>query len=136
MDSRLISLIYNGEYYGVYELSEHVRVDSTRIDIFDWEEALEDGVSEKDLPDYTGGVLMEMDENGDYIINKKGTIQGNYDNAISNYYTFTKTIETSVTNGTEALDRRVVGAVVAVVSFLALSFGGYRYVSHKKASRI
>lgn len=59
MDSKLVSLMYNGEYYGVYELSEHVRVDDTRIDIYDWEDAIED--KETNLPDYTGGVLMEMD---------------------------------------------------------------------------
>lgn len=61
MKSQLVTLMYNGEYYGVYELSEHVRVDSSRVDIFDWEEALEDGVPEETLPNKTGGVLMEMD---------------------------------------------------------------------------
>ena len=59
MESKFVSLMYNGEYYGVYELSEHVRVDETRINIYDWEEALEDSVT--DLPEQTGGVLMEMD---------------------------------------------------------------------------
>ena len=59
MESKFVSLMYNGEYYGVYELSEHVRVDETRINIYDWEEALEDSVT--DLPEQMGGVLMEMD---------------------------------------------------------------------------
>lgn len=43
MESELITLVYNGEYQGVYELSEHVRIGSTRVDIFDWEDLAEDG---------------------------------------------------------------------------------------------
>lgn len=43
MESELITLVYNGEYQGVYELSEHVRVGSTRVDIFEWEDLAEDG---------------------------------------------------------------------------------------------
>ncbi len=35
-DSTFISVIYNGEYIGVYQLCEHRRVDEGRIDITDW----------------------------------------------------------------------------------------------------
>jgi len=42
MESELVNLVYNGQYYGVYELSEHVRVGTSRVDIFDWEELAED----------------------------------------------------------------------------------------------
>lgn len=42
MESELVSLVYNGKYQGVYELSEHVRVESARVDIFDWEKVAED----------------------------------------------------------------------------------------------
>ena len=37
MDSRHVSLIYNGEYRGVYQLCEQVRAEENRVDIFDWE---------------------------------------------------------------------------------------------------
>ena len=37
IDSRQISLIYNGEYYGVYQLSEQVRVEEKRVSVYDWD---------------------------------------------------------------------------------------------------
>lgn len=42
MHSENVVLIYNGEYYGVYQLCEHLRVDSNRVDVYDWEDALSD----------------------------------------------------------------------------------------------
>lgn len=41
MGSQNIVLIYNGTYYGVYQLTEHVRVDKTRVNIFNWEKYAE-----------------------------------------------------------------------------------------------
>ncbi len=41
-ESTLVNLIYNGEYCGLYQLSENIRVDSGRVDIFDWEDVAED----------------------------------------------------------------------------------------------
>lgn len=41
-ESILVNVIFNGAYYGLYELSENIRVDSGRVDIFDWEETAED----------------------------------------------------------------------------------------------
>lgn len=41
MASENVVLIYNGKYYGVYQLCEHIRVDETRVNIFDWEEYAE-----------------------------------------------------------------------------------------------
>lgn len=38
IDSRQVSLVYNGEYQGVYQLCEQVRVGENRVDIYDWEE--------------------------------------------------------------------------------------------------
>lgn len=38
MDSRQVTLIYNGEYYGVYQLCEQIRVGKNRIDIYNWRE--------------------------------------------------------------------------------------------------
>ncbi len=43
MESEYVVLMYNGEYQGIYELSEHVRIGKTRVDIFDWEDLAEDG---------------------------------------------------------------------------------------------
>lgn len=40
--SENIVLFYNNEYYGVYQLAEHVRIAPERVDIYDWEDALED----------------------------------------------------------------------------------------------
>ncbi len=42
MGSESVVLIYNGEYKGVYQLTEHVRVDETRVDVFDWQEYAEE----------------------------------------------------------------------------------------------
>ena len=41
MASENVVLIYNGKYYGVYQLCEHIRVDETRVNIFDCEEYAE-----------------------------------------------------------------------------------------------
>ena len=37
-----VVLILNGQYQGVYELSEHVRVGTTRVNVTDWEEIADD----------------------------------------------------------------------------------------------
>lgn len=73
MQSVYVDLVLNGEYVGNYQLCEQIRVGSTRVDIFDWEEAAEDAGGEaEDLSalttengyDLTGGYLMEL--NGYY----------------------------------------------------------------------
>lgn len=40
-ESVWVELYYNGEYYGLYQLCENIRVDDNRVDIFDWDEAAE-----------------------------------------------------------------------------------------------
>ncbi len=40
-ESQWVELYYNGEYYGLYQLCENIRVDDDRVDIFDWDEAAE-----------------------------------------------------------------------------------------------
>ncbi len=40
-ESELVNLIFNGEYVGLYEFTEAIRVGETRVDIFDWEEEAE-----------------------------------------------------------------------------------------------
>ncbi|MBO7403692.1 MAG: CotH kinase family protein, partial [Clostridia bacterium] len=40
-ESELANLIYKGEYVGLYEFTEAIRIGETRVDIFDWEEEAE-----------------------------------------------------------------------------------------------
>ena len=42
MDMTWVAVVLNGQYYGVEMLSEHIRVDENRIDVFNWEEKGED----------------------------------------------------------------------------------------------
>jgi hypothetical protein len=42
MHSDNAALIYNGEYMGVYQVCEHVRIGESRVDVFDWEDYAED----------------------------------------------------------------------------------------------
>lgn len=37
MDSRQVTLIYNGSYCGVYQLCEQIRIADNRIEVYDWE---------------------------------------------------------------------------------------------------
>ncbi|MBQ8512190.1 MAG: CotH kinase family protein [Clostridia bacterium] len=41
-DSIFVNLIYNGEYYGMYQFTETIRAVENRIEIFNWEEEAED----------------------------------------------------------------------------------------------
>lgn len=41
MSSRQVTLIYNGEYCGVYQLCEQIRISGTRIPIYSWEDQAE-----------------------------------------------------------------------------------------------
>ncbi len=56
-ESMFVTLFYNGEYCGIYQFCETVRIDDGRVEIFDWEEEAEnvadaiakaDGLSEKE----------------------------------------------------------------------------------------
>ncbi len=67
--SVLVRLVLNGQDMGVYELCEHIRVGSTRVDIFDWEDAAEEETDLSALTaangyDTTGGFILEI--NGYY----------------------------------------------------------------------
>ncbi len=44
--SENVVLIYNGEYYGVYQLCEQIRIANERIDVYDWDNTVED-IAEK-----------------------------------------------------------------------------------------
>ena len=41
MDMTWVDVVYNGEYHGVYMLSEHLRVGENRVDIFNWDDEAE-----------------------------------------------------------------------------------------------
>lgn len=65
-ESVLVSLTINGNYMGVYQLCEQIRVDEERVDIYDWKDtfgdtdALAAAEIETDEPQ-TGGFLLEAD---------------------------------------------------------------------------
>ena len=42
MEMTWVDVCMNGYYIGCYELCEHIRIDSTRVDIFDWEDEAEE----------------------------------------------------------------------------------------------
>ncbi len=42
MDSTFVDLVVNGQYVGVYQLMEQVRIDNDRVDIHSWENIAED----------------------------------------------------------------------------------------------
>lgn len=71
--SELVSVFLNGNYQGVYQLCEHIRVGKTRVNIFDWEDFFtadewsegmdlkkKDFEEAKNTPQ-TGGFLLEAD---------------------------------------------------------------------------
>ncbi len=41
-ESILVNVMYNGVYYGLYELSENIRIDDGRVEIYNWEDTAED----------------------------------------------------------------------------------------------
>lgn len=51
-----VEVVLNGEYLGVYQLGEHIRPDSTRVDIS------VPGANDNEGPKLTGGYLFEIDQ--------------------------------------------------------------------------
>lgn len=41
-ESMFVNVIYNGTYYGMYELTESIRIAKNRVPIFDWEDEADD----------------------------------------------------------------------------------------------
>lgn len=68
MKSDWVDVIFNGQYNGNYQLCQHIRIGEDRVDVFNWEDEVEDrGGSAKDLSlvdaaseDVSGGYLFEM----------------------------------------------------------------------------
>lgn len=78
MDTVWVDVILNGKYIGNYQFCEQVRVDETRVDIFDWEGLAEDsadviaeaqGLDAGDLADF-------MNENMEWITTGKVVFEG------------------------------------------------------------
>jgi len=71
--SELVSVFLNGNYQGVYQLCEHIRVDKERVDVYDWEEFFtarewheemsmkREEFEEAAKTPQTGGFLLEAD---------------------------------------------------------------------------
>lgn len=84
--STWVEVVFNGRFDGTYQFGEHVRIDSTRVDIFDWEGESEDrGYTEEDLSwvdgddsiDVTGGYLWELSAEYDEVSKFKIDVDGN-----------------------------------------------------------
>ncbi len=84
--STWVEVVFNGRFDGTYQFGEHVRIDSTRVDIFDWEGESEDrGYSEEDLSwvdeddsiDVSGGYLWELSAEYDEVSQFKIDVDGN-----------------------------------------------------------
>lgn len=71
MDMTAVTLIYNGDYHGVYELSEHIRVDENRIDIFNWEDEAESVAGDLFAAVKSEDGLTSQDE--DALVSQMGT---------------------------------------------------------------
>lgn len=89
-ESKLVSLILNGEYQGVYLLAEQIRVDRTRVNIYDWKDTFsyiaENEIVVKHLKDIntrvpqTGGFIIEGNSD-----NFKGYLSNNeYNENVTN----------------------------------------------------
>ena len=83
MDSTWVEVVFNGRFDGMYQLCEHVRVDKTRVNIFNWEDAVDD---EEDLSsidpassDIAGGYLWELSAEYDELSRFKIDVTGNGD---------------------------------------------------------
>lgn len=49
MNSENVSLIYNGEYEGVYQLCQQVRIEHNSVDVFNWEDLAKEAANEMTL---------------------------------------------------------------------------------------
>ncbi len=67
-ESKPVILVLNGEYNGLYHLSENVRIDSERVDIYDWEETAEDIAKAVYKSEKSNGMTKdERDELEEYL---------------------------------------------------------------------
>lgn len=92
MSSQWIDVVFNGEVVGNYQLCEHVRIGSTRVDITDWDEVADDAAkaiykaNQKSMTKNERDELAElMEANMDWVTAGKITFKGKT-YIISDYY--------------------------------------------------
>ena len=83
--STWVQVVFNGRFDGTYQLGEHIRVGSDRVDVFDWEDYSEkQGHTAEDFSwidrdasvDVTGGYLWELSSEYDEISKFKIDVKG------------------------------------------------------------
>ncbi|MBR0302789.1 MAG: hypothetical protein IJQ80_02965, partial [Clostridia bacterium] len=61
MDSAWCDVIFNGEYVGCYLLCEQIRIDETRVNIFDWEAEAKDAAKAIVKAEKKKGNILDQD---------------------------------------------------------------------------
>lgn len=97
--STWVDLVFNGEYIGVYQICEQIRVGEERIDIADWEEEgerISKAIAEKEqfFKDEQKALEAQMEENLEWLTSRKVSFNG-VEYAIDDYYELTE----NTTNG-------------------------------------
>ena len=72
METVFVDVILNGDFVGNYQLCENIRVDPTRVDIFDWESFAEDSAAV--IADENGMDEDTTDDLTDYMAENMGWI--------------------------------------------------------------
>ena len=88
--STWVDVVFNGEYIGVYQLCEQIRIGETRVDITDWEEEGENiskAITQKEglSKDDQKALETQMEENLEWLTTRKVTYNG-VEYAIDDYY--------------------------------------------------
>lgn len=77
--SENISMVYNGEYMGVYQLCEQIRIGDNRVEIYNWEDAAEE----------TADVfLKQLQAEGVITKNQRKEISGNVEDELKADYSW------------------------------------------------
>ncbi len=97
--STWVDVVFNGEYIGVYQLCEQIRIGETRVDITDWEEEAENiakVIAEKEGWSKEDRKVLEdqMQENLEWLSTRKVSYNG-FEYSIDDYYELTE----NTTNG-------------------------------------
>ena len=79
VDSTFVNLIINGEYVGLYQLSENIRPEKDRVPVHDWEDVAEDAAAaiadkEKMSAEDRKTLILAMEQNLSWITS--GTFDG------------------------------------------------------------
>lgn len=94
-----VDLVFNGEYVGVYQLCEQIRIDEERVDITDWEEeakSISKAIAKKEgwSKDERKALEDQMQQNLEWLTTRKVSYSGS-EYAIDDYYDLTE----NTTNG-------------------------------------